>query len=60
VASFEPEPVAAPFEPPPPPPEEPVQIATSDLDAPAPPEVASTPEPIASTEGSDPLTREQS
>jgi hypothetical protein len=60
VASFEPEPVAAPFEPPPPPPEEPVQIATSDLDTPAPPEVASTPEPIASTEGSDPLTREQS
>jgi hypothetical protein len=56
-----PEPEAMSFEPPKPPPEEPVHVAHSELDhAPAPPEVDSTPEPLASAEGSDPLTREQS
>jgi hypothetical protein len=55
------EPVAAPFEPPPSVPEEPVHVAPSVLeDVPVAPEAGSTPDPIASAEGSDPLTREQS
>ena len=57
----EPEPVAALFEPPPPSPERPVHVAHSEPDdSPAPPEVSSPREPVAPTEASDPLTREQS
>jgi len=56
-----PEPVAALFEPPPPAPEAPVHVAHSEPDhAPDPSDVTSPPEPVAPTEASDPLTREQS
>jgi hypothetical protein len=55
------EPGAVPFEPPPSSPEEPVHVAHSVIDdAPATSEVPSTPDPVASGESSDPLTREQS
>jgi hypothetical protein len=56
-----PERVESAFEPPPSPPEEPVHVAHSDVDdAPAPPEVASTSEPVVTSEPSDPFAREQS
>jgi hypothetical protein len=59
-STFEPRPT---FEPPPSPPEEPVQHVThSEVghEPPAPSEIASTPDPVATSEPFDPLTREQS
>ena len=62
VAMSEPAVPAAPvFEPPPSPPEEPMHVAHAEMDeVPASSEVASTPEPVVTSEPPDPLAREQS